>query len=209
MRVITTTQGDDAWKAARAGVLTASCLGDLMAKTKTGPSTSRANLIAKLAVERITGAQDDGYTNPAMLRGIELEDVARCAYEAQYGVLVETTGFCLHDDYDFVGCSVDGLLDDDGVWEAKCPVAMAKHLAALRTKGKATADEYAWQVQGQLFVTERKWCDVATYDPRFPAGLQLVVCRVMRDEAKIEELRLACIAADEEITAIVEELRGM
>jgi hypothetical protein len=123
-----------AWLAMRAGKFTGSRFADLMARTKSGPSTSRANLLATLAVERITGACVETFTNAAMARGTELEPVARSAYEALRGVLVEEVGFVECAELECVGVSPDGLIGSDGLIEIKCPAAMAKHLEALRER---------------------------------------------------------------------------
>lgn len=194
-----------AWLAARAGCFTGSRFADLMARTKSGPATSRANLIATLAVERITGQCVETYSNAAMVRGTELEPIARAAYEALRGVLVEEVGFVPHLTLYSVGVSPDGLVNGDGLVEIKCPAAMAKHLDAIRSGAHAV--EYRWQIQGQLWVTERQWCDVVSFDPRWPAGLQLAITRVERDETAIAQLHAACVEADAEVNAVVAELR--
>lgn len=196
-----------AWLAARAGRFTGSRFADLMARTRSGLSTSRANLLATLAVERITGQCVEMFTNSAMARGTELEPVARSAYEALRGVLVEEVGFCESAELDCVGVSPDGLIGSDGLIEIKCPAAMAKHLEALRTCAHAT--EYRWQVQGQLWVTERAWCDVVSFDPRWPDGLQLAIHRVFRDEVAIDELRVACAAGHLEVQSILSDLLAL
>lgn len=196
-----------AWLAARAGKFTGSRFADLMARTKSGPSASRQNLLATLAVERITGQCVETFTNAAMARGTELEPVARSAYEALRGVLVEEVGFCESAELDCVGVSPDGLIGSDGLVEIKCPAAMAKHLEALRTCAHAV--EYRWQIQGQLWVTDRAWCDVVSFDPRWPDGLQLAIHRVFRDEAAIAELRAECARADAEVMAIVADLTAL
>ena len=195
------------WLAARAGRFTGSRFADLMARTKSGPSTSRANLLATLAVERITGQCVEMFTNAAMARGTELEPVARSAYESLREVLVEEVGFCESAELDCVGVSPDGLVGSDGLIEIKCPAAMAKHLEALRSCAHAV--EYKWQVQGQLWVTDRAWCDVVSFDPRWPAGLQLAIHRVFRDEVAIDELRVACAAGHLEVQSILSDLLRM
>lgn len=192
------------WLALRAGRFTASRMADLMAKTKTGPSTSRANLITLLAVERITGQCVETFTNSAMQRGVELEPVARSAYEAKVGSLVEEVAFIIHPELPNVGASPDALVGNDGMLEIKCPAAPAKHLDALRKNSHAT--EYAWQLQTQLWVSSRDWVDIVSFDNRFPEGLQLAICRVERDPKAIDELREAVIAADEEVSQIVQQL---
>lgn len=196
-----------AWLAARAGMFTGSRFADLMARTKSGPSASRQNLLATLAVERITGQCVETFANAAMARGTELEPVARSAYESLREVLVEEVGFVESAELYCVGVSPDGLVGSDGLVEIKCPAAMAKHLEALRTCAHAV--EYRWQIQGQLWVTEREWCDVVSFDPRWPDGLQLAIHRVFRDEAAIAELRAECAKADAEVMAIVADLTAL
>ena len=200
-------QGSEEWFAARAGKFTGSRFSDLMARTRSGPSTSRANLLATLAVERLTGMCVETYTNGAMQRGTELEPFARTAYEAHIGDLVQEVAWVPNPTLSFVGVSPDGLVGDDGLVEIKCPMAMAKHLAALRAGDHAT--EYKWQIQGQMWVAEKAWCDAVSYDPRYPQGLQLAITRVERDEKAIAELEAACIEANEEVNAMVLELQQL
>lgn len=197
-------QGSREWLELRAGKLTGSRFADLMATTKSGPSASRGNLIVQVALERLTGAPEETFQNDAMRRGTELEPLARGAYEAHTGELVETVAFIVHPSLPYVGISPDGLVSNDGLLEIKCPASQAKHLAALRNG--AHASEYAWQIQGQLWVTGRQWCDAVSYDPRYPPGLQLAIKRVERDEIAIKKLEAACIAAESEIVQIGHEL---
>lgn len=200
-------QGTQEWLSLRAGKFTGSRFADLMAVTKSGPSASRANLIATLALERLTGEPEATFQNDAMRRGSELEPLARGAYEAHTGELVTCVAFLVHPSLPRCGVSPDGLLGDDGMIEIKCPASQAKHLAALRNGDHA--HEYRWQIQGQLWVAQRKWCDAVSYDPRFPDGLQLAIVRVQRDEKAINELELACIKADAEVDALVSELQQL
>lgn len=197
-------QRTEEWFRSRSGRFTGSRFADLMAKTKSGPSASRGNLLTLLAVERLTGTCVETYSNAAMARGTELEPEARCAYEVRTGVLVEEVAWIPHPTLDFVGVSPDGLCGETGLAEYKCPSAMAKHLEALRTGAHAV--EYRWQLQGQLWVSGRQWVDAVSYDPRFPPGLQLAITRVERDESAIAELEAACIEANAEVDAIVADL---
>lgn len=200
-------QGSTEWLAARAGKFTASRFADLMATTKSGPSASRQNLIVAVALERLTGEPEQTFQNDAMKRGTELEPLARGAYEAKTGELVELAAFVTDPGWPSVGISPDGLLGEDGLVEFKCPASQAKHLAALRDG--AHAREYRWQVQGQMWITRRQWCDVVSFDPRFPDGLQLAITRVERDEKAIEQLKQAVTAADAEVAAIIQDMKNM
>lgn len=195
------------WLRQRAGCFTASRAADLMAKTQRGWGASRGNLLTLLAVERLTGEPVSTYQNAAMQRGIDMEAEARDAYSFAYGVAVEEAGFVRHATLPNTGCSPDGCVGDVGLVEIKCPSNMEKHLDALRTGSHAV--EYRWQLQHQLLVTGRAWVDAASYDPRFPDGLQLAVKRVHRDEEAIAELSAAIVAADAEVDSMVNELNQL
>ena len=196
-------QGDDDWKAKRRGLLTASRFADLMAKTKSGPSTSRKNLIARLACERFTGNFMESFQTDAMARGIVMEASARKAYEDQELVIVGLADYVPHPVHWFVGCSPDGYVGDLGLVEFKCPTAEDKHVQAI-LKGDH-AREYRWQLQGQLWICERDWNDAVSYHPAWKE-LSLAIVRVYRDEQAIAELERECIAANQEIEDLVGQL---
>lgn len=200
------SQDSQAWLQARCGMFTASRAAALMARGRSGPSATRASMLAQLAVERLTGEPVEGYQNDAMRRGTELEGEARDAYSFATGNAVTESGFVLYAELPNTGCSPDGFVDPDGLVELKCPANMAKHLDALRSGDHAK--EYRWQLQHQLLVTGARWVDAASYDPRYPEHLQLAIVRVERDEAAIAELRAAIIEADKEVSAIVSELQN-
>jgi len=197
-------QLSDEWFAARAGKFTASRSKGLMAKGRSGPSTSRKNLLVMLAVERLTGTVDHGFTNAAMERGTDLEPEARAAYSFATGHPVQEHAFIPHPEWEFCTCSPDGLIGQDGLVEIKCPYAMPKHLAALQSG--AHANEHKWQIQHQLLVTGREWVDAVSYDPRFPIGLELAITRVERDAEAIECLSQAIVMGNAEVDGMVREM---
>lgn len=185
--IVTAEQRSPEWHAARLGKLTASCLGDAFATTKSGFSTSRRNLRLRLVLERLTGrSQESGYTNAAMDRGIQLEPDARAAYEVESGLLVDTVGFILHDELP-TGASPDGLIGDDGGIEIKCPGAAA-HLDYL--KGEIPND-YRLQVMHSLWLTGRAWWDFASFNPDFPEPLRLKVTRLYAKDIDLAAHELA------------------
>lgn len=197
-------QRTDAWLQLRAGRFTASRASDLMAKTRSGPAASRANLIAQLAVERLTGECVPTYSNAAMQRGVELEAEARDAYAFARLAVVDEAGFIECPDLPNCGASPDGIIGDVGLLEIKVPASMQKHVEALRSGEHAK--EYRWQLQHQLMVTGRRWVDAVSYDPRFPEHLQLAIARVHRDETAIAELRAEILKAEMEVRDLVDEL---
>ena len=74
-------QGTPEWFEQRRGKVTASRIADLMAKTKSGYSTSRQNYLMQLLCERLTGKVEEGYKSTAMQRGNDLEAEARNWYQ--------------------------------------------------------------------------------------------------------------------------------
>jgi hypothetical protein len=86
-------QGSPEWKALRCGKVTASRVADVVAKTKTGYSASRANYLAQLIAEHLTGTAAETYSNAAMQHGTETEPEARDAYCFYQGVTVEQVAF--------------------------------------------------------------------------------------------------------------------
>lgn len=200
-----TEQRTEEWFAKRAGKFTGSRFAALMAKGRGGqPSATRANLLVQLAVERITGQCAEGYSNAAMRRGTELEPEALLAYEMHTGQIVTPIDFVDHPRIPMVGVSPDGLVGGDGLVEIKCPDAMARHYGALLSGDHA--DEYRWQIQGQLWVTGRAWCDAVSFDPRFPAGKQLAITRVLPSTDDFAALAAAVALAEREVVEIVNQL---
>lgn len=196
-------QGTQAWLNERLGKATASRIGDIMAKTKSGPSASRQNYAAELIAERLTGAGGDFYINPAMQRGTDLEPAARDAYSFESGNTVEQVGFIPHPTIEMSGASPDGTVGDDGLVEIKCP-GTAKHIATLT--GGSIDGKYVTQMQWQMACTGRQWCDFVSYDPRLPVEMQLATRRVPRDDAAIAEMEREVIGFLAEVDATVATL---
>lgn len=189
MKILDCEQRSPEWFAARLGIATASRFSAILATIKTGEAAERRNYRAQLVVERLTGKQADQYENQAMRDGTEREPLARAAYEVKTGAWVSEVGLILHDSIE-AGGSPDGLIGDDGCLEIKCP-ALATHLEYLRLPEGACPAKYVAQVQGQLWLSGRAYCDFVSFHPDFPEALQLVIRRVLRDEKYIAGLALA------------------
>jgi len=172
------------WFEARLGRATASRFGDIMAKTRSGYAACRKNYLAELLIQRLTKQIPENYQSPAMLWGVENEPVAALQYTLETGNEVEETSLWLHDSIE-AGASPDGLIGNDGVLEIKCPNS-ATHIETLHT-GKLPT-QYKAQVQGQMWITDRKWCDFVSYDPRLPENAQMIIIRVQRDDDYIGQL---------------------
>lgn len=198
-------QGSPEWQAMRLGRLTASRVADAVAKTKTGYGASRANLMATLIIERLTGEVQETYTNAAMQHGIDTEPQARAAYCFYRDAEVTQIGFVDHPNIGMSGCSPDGLIGDDGMLEIKCPNT-ATHLETLLDG--AVPGKYVTQMQWQMACTGRQWCDFVSFDPRLPESMRLFVKRVPRDNARIEELSGEVIAFLVELNDKLASLRA-
>lgn len=189
-------QRSDEWFQARCGKVTASKVADVIAKTKSGYSASRANYMAQLIAERLTGQPADSYCNAAMQWGIDTEPFARAAYEFYRDSEVTEVGFIIHPEIDQSGASPDGLVADDGLVEIKCPNT-ATHIDTLLS-GKVPR-KYITQMQWQMACTGREWCDFVSFDPRMPEDMRLFVHNLPRDDKYISGL-------GEEISMFLDEL---
>lgn len=178
-------QGSPEWLAARAGSLGASQVALAIAQTKSGWGASRANIMAQLVAERLTGVPQDTFTNAAMLWGTDTEPHARAAYAFYRDAPVTEVGLVRHPRIEGTHASPDGLVGDDGLVEIKCPNT-ATHIETLR--GDKVPTKYVTQMQWQMACTDRQWCDFASFDPRLPEEMRLFVTRVERDETRIGEL---------------------
>lgn len=191
-----TEQGTAEWLQERAGKVTASRIGDVMAKTKTGYGASRANYMADLVAEQLTGIPKQGFTNDAMRWGTETEPQARAMYELVTGHTVVETGFVPHPTIVGAGASPDGLVGDYGLLEIKCPNT-ATHIKTLR--GAEIDRDYLLQMHWQMLCTGRTWCDFVSFDPRLPMEMQMHLRRVELDEKLAAEIT-------DEVTKFITEL---
>lgn len=190
MKVIDFPQGSPEWLASRAGRVTASRIKDVIASGRGGaPSATRAAYLGEIVAEILTGRPvESGYTNSDMQRGQELEPAARSAYEAKRGVLAMETGLVLHPRIERAGASPDGLVEDDGLLEIKCP-RVHVHLEYLMA-GKPPA-AYVPQMAWQAACCERQWVDFVSYCPALPDNLSLFIVRYTPTREYIAELEAA------------------
>jgi putative phage-type endonuclease len=174
-------QGTEEWLSLRMGKPTASDFSKIIT-TKGEKSKSLTDYAMKLASELLVDEREDSFKSPHMQRGNELEPCARDQYQEHTFNLVDEVAFIDHGDY---GCSPDGLIGDEGMIEIKCPI-QSIHTSYLHKN--ELPSKYKQQVQGQLFVANRKWCDFVSYNPTFKEGYDLFIKRVYRDEEYIEKL---------------------
>ena len=194
------TQGSDEWGAIRLGKITASNFSKVMAK---GAGKTRQSYLYKLAAEIITGDQVDHYTNDAMLHGTETEPMARAAYCFENDIEVTEVGFIETDEY--LGCSPDGLVGDDGLVEIKCPVTTTQIATFLSGRMPTT---HKAQVQGQIWISEKSWCDFVSFDPRVNGKASYFCERIYRDDDYIKTLEIEVEKFKNELIEIIGTLKG-
>lgn len=200
-------QGSPEWHAQRLGKLTASRLADALAKTKSGWGASRANYMAQLVAERLTGAPQETYQNEAMRWGTETEPHALAAYEYYHtDATVDAVGFVDHPVIEMTGASPDGLVGTDGLVEIKCP-STATHIETLL--GRGAPQKYVLQMQWQMACTGRRWCDFVSFDPRMPENMRLFITRVKRDDVLIASLENDVVDFLGELDRKVDDLRKL
>jgi hypothetical protein len=192
-------QGSTAWLAVRAGIPTASCFDKIV--TKAGkPSTQAEKYMHRLIAERLMGHPVIEFSGPWLQRGHDLEADAAAYYESIRELTVARVGFVTND-AGTIGASPDRLVGEDGLLELKVP-AEHTHVAYLLTR--AVDSEYYPQVQGQLWVTGRRWLDIMSYHPE----MQPAIIRVERDEKYIATLAVAVEAFSLQLEAKAAGLRG-
>lgn len=179
MRIIECEQNTDEWQQARLGHITSSNFDKVLSK-----GSGNKTYMYRVITERLTGVPEPTFQNKYMEQGIELEAEAKELYETTQGVSVQEVGFIEVDDW--IGCSPDGLVGDDGVVEIKCPKATT-HVRYINEN--KLPNQYKAQVQGVLYVSGREWCDFISYSPQV-SMYPMFTLRVERDEEYIKELEI-------------------
>lgn len=194
-------QGQPEWFAVRLGLPTASRFADVMAKNgpRGGIPKGRQTYLWKLAGEILTGEPMDSYTNFSMSRGTEREPEARNLYAFLNDADVKQVGFIRNGN---CGCSPDGLIGNDGMFENKDAAA---HIQIERLLNGTLPPEHKAQCQGALMVAEREWIDFMSHC----RGLPPLIVREHRDEDYIKGLRADVDEFVEELDALVEQIRGL
>jgi len=201
MNIIETCeQGSDAWHKIRLGKITASRVKDVLTKGRgTSPSKTAESYMMELIAEILTGNSKPFFENDAMRWGTETEPQARAMYAVNNDFVdVKEVAFVEHNEQ--VGISPDGLIGDDGLLEIKCPNTTTQLKRALSDDYSA---DYKAQIQMQLWVTEREWCDFLSFDPRLDCDAGYLQQRVYRDEEYIEEMKVKVYAFVEKMNELI------
>lgn len=105
-------QGTVEWHAARRGMVTGTKLQDVM-----GSALDRVNLIAEMIAQEATEQSKVIRVSAEMERGSAEEPFAVAAYEQSTGSKVDRVGFCVSDEFDWLGLSPDGFVLEDGKYK--------------------------------------------------------------------------------------------
>jgi putative phage-type endonuclease len=188
-------QGSAGWFAARTGKLTASRMADVLTNGRGGkPSETRRKYLLDLVAERMTDVIVPHHVSPPMQWGIDHEPLAKAAYRNVTGRTVADCFFFDHFDIDNFGASPDGLVEDEGLIEVKCPTT-SKHVAW--TLAGEVPEEHKPQMLAQLACTGRKWVDFVSFDPRVKGPRALFIRRftpALEEVAKVEEAARAFLS---------------
>lgn len=157
-----------------------------------GDSAAKQDKIwEKISERKWMDTDSEEFFSPYTERGSMLEHEARRIYSATYEVPVREVGLVEEDgEFDtWAVCSPDGLVGDDGIIEIKCLVAKYHNQYTTPSSKKYgyISPQYKTQVQFNLLVTGRKWCDFIYYHPR--AGL--FVKRIEPDPKYQEKIKVA------------------
>ncbi len=186
LNVVSATQLDAEWFAMRIGCLTSSRVADAVTRRKKKPEEplqAYLDLRMELAVERVTNKVSDNYVSKWMERGLELEPLARAAYELRTECVARQPGFILHPSLNWAGCSCDGLVGDNGLVEFKVPKPTTHAEYIL---GEVVPEQYIPQMMWQMACCPgREFNDFVSYCPDFPAPLDVFIRRLKRDDDAI------------------------
>jgi len=201
LRVLSEKQGTDEWELARKGRITASSIGHVLAGKGT---KSRFDYIMQLCLD-LEGIEDFRDSAHWFEAGRMYEGHARGWYDWNVAKVKET-GFVLHDEYNFIGASPDGLVGDDGCIEIKYRKTLKTfHESQIKPIGRL----YESQVHTEMWICNRSWCDYVNYwrDDKFDKE-QAHVRRIVRDEGRIRELEEAAIIFWSEVLTMFRKRTG-
>lgn len=151
------------------------------------PKTNFENLAKSFTVNR-------NFTCPAIRHGKQYESTAIHEYSSRTGVVSQSTGIIVSEQFSFLTCSPDGIIENDGVIEVKCPYSARSSLITPDTVPYLLEDnngvytlnpkhEYYFQVQGVLFCTGRQFCDFIVWTP-----VDIKCIKIIRNENFISEM---------------------
>lgn len=211
MTFVDVIQLSNDWLKMRVGCVSASQVHKVMATVKDPKKQAapRLNYRKRLVMEMLTGLTAETYVSPYMQSGLEVEPLARAAYEMERDVEVLHGGLFIHDSIPRFVASPDGRIGPDGLLEIKYLTGVtteANHLDLLM--GAEIPDEYQKQMLAQMACSGRKWVDFVSYQPApMPKKLRMHIRRFPRDEKRIAEMEQAVEKFLAEVDEMLERLK--
>lgn len=194
MKIHNLQQGTDEWFDIRKGKMTASNAHTISVAGK-GLDTYVRTIVADMFASQ----KEESYKSKAMERGNELEAQAKSIYELSNDIDIESVGFIEHSE--FVGCSPDGLINDNGGIEIKC--INNKDYFQLLLDEELPDISHIWQVQMCLMITGRKWWDLVYYNPAFKQST--FITRIVPEKDKFEKLKVGLSMGEEKIKELIKK----
>ncbi|XP_067205374.1 uncharacterized protein [Linepithema humile] len=165
------------WHSLRRDMLTASNFGTVC---RMRPTTSCASTIKSILYP-------PHIDTAAMKYGRDREEIARIELAAKLNKKIEPCGLFIDYENPCLGATPDGLIDEDGLVEIKCPqsaenltadeavqkLPLLKAIFEKKDNDKMNRNHrFFYQVQGQLNITQRNYCIFAIWTPK---SLKIVV----------------------------------
>ena len=197
MKIIDVIQQSDEWFKLRKGKISGSH-AQAIGNCGKGLDT----YIIETMSEYFSSGEKERFSNQHTDRGNELEAQARAIYELETGSKVEQVGLVEYNDY--VVCSPDGLVGEDGGIEIKC--VDDKSYLKLLLDGE-TDTSYIWQIQMNMLITERKWFDLVIYNPNFEKSISIY--RLLPNQEMREKLLKGFNIAEEKIKLIIIKMKNL
>ena len=198
-------QGSIEWHQARLAKVSASRIGDVMAKTKTGASERRKRYMMELVSERLTGQSIEVPVTAAMQRGIDLEPEARWILsKSMKDHKITEASVYDHPTIKNACASPDGLIGKYGLLEIKC-MGQLNHTKFLATQ-KIPKDHELQMLWQQACQPERLFTIYMCYNPSFAMKQQVAVEKLHRDDKKIKELEDEVVKFLDEVEATIQKI---
>ena len=205
-------QGSPEWLRSRIGIVSASRFKDVLTEPKSKADKEAGNLSTTAEtylyelVSMILTDDAPNFSSAATDWGHENEPLARIEYSMMTDNSVVEAGIFFRDNQK-VGASPDGLVDDDGMIEIKCPLNTVNHVRTVVAGDMPK--EHMPQVQGNLWINGREWCDFISFDPRIEGDGRLFVKRIYRDETYIKNLERRVMAFIQKLDSVLLESFGI
>lgn len=207
-KISSAEQGTYEWKKDRIGYVTASNVALVMAK---GSGATRQNYLVKMMCEMLSGEPTTGFRSKYMQAGNDNEPIARELYQEITGRQVTQVGFA-YIESEKLGASVDGDVEVDGLLELKnvIPAEQIRLLTTGRIK-----DAYIKQMQTQMYVRDKQWCDFQSTslgDPEngeLPDKYKVKIIRVIRDDEMILKIRREVAFFHHDLQELIKKLEGV